>query len=60
MVVQQPGIGTHVVNSLPTLLPRAYSTFNLEYGDANGGWIMAAADYARFLAAFDLGLPKFI
>lgn len=28
--------------------------FNIENSDSNGGWIMAAPDYAKVLAAFDL------
>lgn len=32
-----------------------YGAWNLENMDAHGGWVMAAPDYARILAAFDRG-----
>ncbi|MCA8958055.1 MAG: serine hydrolase [Planctomycetes bacterium] len=36
-------------------VPAQYGGFNVKNHDANGGWTMAAPDYVKVLASFDLG-----
>jgi hypothetical protein len=38
-----------------SLVPYVYGGFAMELLDANAGWIASAPDYAKVLAAFDLG-----
>jgi CubicO group peptidase (beta-lactamase class C family) len=44
-----------VMSSDPPVVPNGYGNINLEVGVASGGWLMAAVDYAKILAAFDVG-----
>jgi hypothetical protein len=39
----------------PAWVPGAYGDFDLRNMDAAGAWILAAPDYAKVLASFDLG-----
>jgi CubicO group peptidase (beta-lactamase class C family) len=50
-----PGWGTSRIDSSGDEVPGHYGGFNVFNFDAHGGWIMAAADYAKVLAAFDKG-----
>ena len=49
-----PYVGSSVMTSDRPWVPGAYGPFNIENMDSHGGWIMAAPDYAKVLAAFDL------
>ncbi|MEZ6038835.1 MAG: serine hydrolase [Planctomycetota bacterium] len=50
-----PGIARTVVDGSGDIVPRQYGVANKETMDSHGGWVMAAPDYAKILAAFDLG-----
>ena len=49
------GVSSSVMSSTRPLVPGHYGGFQLEKMDAHGGWVMAAPDFARVFAAFDLG-----
>lgn len=48
----KPSIAKSVMTSDMPLVPTAYGGFNIENMDSHGGWILAAPDYAKVLAAF--------
>ncbi len=52
---QTPYVRPNVVAPDNQLVPYAYGGISMETRDSTGGNIMAAADYAKVLAAFDLG-----
>lgn len=49
-----PSVGRSVMTSDRPWVPGASGPFNIENMDSHGGIIMAAPDYAKVLAAFDL------
>jgi len=49
-----PSIRKSPVNAIQPLVPQQYGGENIPIRDAQGGWVMAAADYAKILSAFDL------
>ncbi|MGK0201816.1 MAG: CubicO group peptidase (beta-lactamase class C family) [Planctomycetota bacterium] len=49
-----PSIRKSPVNALEPLVSQQYGGENIPIRDAQGGWVMAAADYAKILSAFDL------
>lgn len=51
-----PDLVPSVLSPERPLVPAPYGSIHLENNDADGGQIMAAADYAKILAAFDLKL----
>jgi hypothetical protein len=50
-----PGVRKSVMSTAQPIVPVQWGGWNQGNLDANGGWIMAPADYAKVLAAFDLG-----
>ena len=50
-----PSIGESVLDDAQPLVASQYGTLNKENMDSHGAWVMAAPDYAKVLAAFDLG-----
>ncbi|MFO1052462.1 MAG: serine hydrolase [Planctomycetota bacterium] len=50
-----PYIATSSLTVSAPWVPGPYGDWNQRNLDANGGWIMATADYAKVLAAFSLG-----
>ena len=50
-----PGLGQSVMSHDRPLVPLQYGTQYTEIGAAMGGWALAAADYARLWASFDIG-----
>jgi CubicO group peptidase (beta-lactamase class C family) len=51
----KPGLGTSVMTADQPLVSVQYGTQYTEIGAAMGGWALAAADYARLWASFDIG-----
>lgn len=51
----KPSIFASVLSDDRLLVPLQYGGYVYENRDANGGLVMSAPDFARFLAAFDLG-----
>jgi CubicO group peptidase (beta-lactamase class C family) len=49
-----PNKGLSVMTPDQPRVPLPDGSFNIENMDSHGGWIMAAPDYAKVLAAFDL------
>ncbi len=49
-----PSIVNSPVNASEPLVPIQYGGAVIPNRDAQGGWVMAAADYAKILASFDL------
>jgi len=49
-----PSIANSPVNASQPLVPQQYGGENIPIRDAQGGWVMAAADYAKILSAFDV------
>ena len=52
---RDPWIGNSVMSPSYGLVPGPDGTFNLSNLDSAGGWVLAAPDYAKVLASFDLG-----
>lgn len=50
-----PSIGDSVLDDAQPLVAGQYGIWNKENMDSHGAWVMAAPDYAKVLAAFDLG-----
>lgn len=50
-----PSVVFSVITPGDTLVPYIYGGSNIANMDSHGAWVMAAPDYAKFLAAFDLG-----
>lgn len=50
-----PSVDRSVLTSARPFVGRPYGSWTQENLDAFGGWVMAAPDYAKMLAAFDLG-----
>lgn len=49
-------VRTSVVDATPTFVPSHYGGWNQENLDSHGAHVMAACDFAKILAAFDLGI----
>ena len=50
------GVSTCVADSSGDFVPSHYGGWNHENMDSHGAYVMAAVDYAKVLAAFDLGV----
>ncbi len=50
-----PGVARTVRSSSGAWVPVQYGGWSQENMNANGGWVMAPADYAKILASFDAG-----
>jgi CubicO group peptidase (beta-lactamase class C family) len=50
-----PSVQPSVITPDRPLVPEVYGGWNQENLDSVGGWVMAAADYAKVLASFDMG-----
>ncbi|GEM_PF-406962 len=50
-----PGVRTTVRSNSGAWVPIQYGGWSQENMNANGGWVMAPADYAKILASFDVG-----
>ncbi len=53
--VYTPGINRSPFDDSRPWLSNQYGWLNEQNMDSHGGWVMAAADFAKILAAFDLG-----
>ncbi|MDQ6667333.1 MAG: hypothetical protein M3Y53_03790 [Thermoproteota archaeon] len=54
----RPAIHISVITPTNTLVPDIYGGFNLENIDSVGGRVMAAADYVKVPASFDMDNNK--
>lgn len=53
----EPSLSNSPVAASQPLVPAQYGALNIPNRDAQGGWVMAAADYAKVLASFDSSTP---